>query len=199
MTYYYLGECYEKLNDYDNALEYYNKSIDLDPQQSDPWAGIGAVYDEQGDTIKALTYTLKAIGLDPSNIDLLLIAADQLIKLKEFDKAESYFIKATDLDPKDPDVFVEHANMHVLKENYVEALDILRKGIIQQADNYLLYYRLGATLLFTNNVVEALFFLDLALKNDFEGHTDLLEYYPEIFNFPEVTELIEENRPPKLD
>ncbi len=195
MTFYYLGECYEKLKDFDSALEYYNKSIELDPQLPDPWAGIGAVYDEQGDTINALKFTMKAIGLDPSNIDLYLIAADQLIKLKEFDKAEAFFIKAEELDPNDQDVFVEYANMFVLKEEYQNAVGILHKGILQQPDNYLLYYRLGATLLFTKNVVESLFFLNMALKNDFDGHTDLLEYYPEIFNFPEVAELIEENRP----
>jgi tetratricopeptide (TPR) repeat protein len=197
MTYYYLGECYEKLNDYDNALEYYHKSIELDPQQSDPWAGIGAVYDEQGDTDNALKFTMKAIALDPSNVDLHLIAADQLIKLKEYDKAEVFFIKAEELDPNDPDVFVEYANMYVLKEEFSNAVDILRKGINQQPDNYLLYYRLGATLLFTNNMMDALFYLDFALKNDYEGHTDLLEYYPEIFNYPEVALLIEESRPIK--
>jgi tetratricopeptide (TPR) repeat protein len=195
MTYYYIGECYEKMKDALNALEYYRKSIEIDPLLADPWAGIGALLDEQGDLEGALKYTLKALALDPSNIELNLITADQLIKSGQYELAETYFQKAEAIDPNDEDVYIEYANLCVLQKDHVKAIEILRKGIIQQPENYVLYYRLGATLLFVNHIAEALFYLDLALKHDYEGHTELLEYYPEMFKLPEVAELFEENRP----
>ena len=197
MTYYFIGECYEKLKEFELSLEYYRKSIDLDPQLADPWAGIGAIFDEKGDIDNAIKYTLKAIGLDPSNIELHLIMADQLIKQNEYDKAEVFFLKAEELDPNDPDLYIEYANMFVLKNEHHKAIEMLQKGMIHQPDNYLIMYRLGATYLYVNDIFEAIFILDLALKNDFEGHTELLEYYPDVFNHPEVVELFAEYKPAK--
>ncbi len=195
VTYYYIGECYEKMKDPENALVYYRKSIDLDPQLADPWAGIGALLDDQGDVEGAVHYTMKALDLDPANIELNLIAADQLIKAGRLNEAELYFTKAEDIDPNDPDVYLEYANLCVLQKDHHRAIEILRRGIIQQPENYLLYYRLGATLIYVNHLAEALFYLDLALKHDYEGHAEVLEYYPEMFNLPEVAELFSINKP----
>ena len=44
LTYYYIGECYEKLCQFDYAIDYYKKAITLDSDFADAWMGIGIAY-----------------------------------------------------------------------------------------------------------------------------------------------------------
>ena len=47
LTFYYIGECYERLEDYRKAKINYNKAIQLNPDLADAWMGIGIVLDNQ--------------------------------------------------------------------------------------------------------------------------------------------------------
>ena len=49
----YLGEAYERINDLENALVYYRKSTELNPQLSDGYIGIGIIKDLEGKTAQA--------------------------------------------------------------------------------------------------------------------------------------------------
>jgi len=64
-TYYNLGRIYAEFKDYDKALQFYNKSIALDPCFSPAYNNIAAIMNQQGNNELAFTYLIKAVRLDP--------------------------------------------------------------------------------------------------------------------------------------
>jgi tetratricopeptide (TPR) repeat protein len=66
-TFYYIGECYEKLRQFDKAREFYMKAIELDGYFADAWMGLGAISEETNDLKSALHYMEKAVDAEPIN------------------------------------------------------------------------------------------------------------------------------------
>ncbi len=190
LTYYSIGECYEKMQDFRPALINYRKALELDEELPEPWAGIGVIFDEEGNTKTGIRYLMKACELDPLNTEFLLILADMYIKQKDYDKASGCFLKIEEIDPNDPDLWIEHANLYVIKEDYETAVNLLKTGLTNQPENSTILYRLVASLMLNKNPVQACYYLENALETDFEGHQELLEYYPEIINNQRVVDLI---------
>jgi tetratricopeptide (TPR) repeat protein len=190
ITFYNIGECYEKMQDYRPALINYRKALEIDEELPEPWAGIGVIFDEEGNTKTAIRYLIKACELDPLNTEFLLILADMYIKQVEYNKATECFLKIEEIDPSDPDLWLEHANMYVIKGEYETAINLLKTGLANQPDNSALLYRLVASLMLNKNPVQACYYLENALETDFEGHRELLEYYPDIIKNHKVVDLI---------
>jgi len=67
VAYYLKGYAYEIMQDYDKALENYNKSLEL-KETADILNQIGHTYDLMGKSDKALEFYKKAVGLDKSNL-----------------------------------------------------------------------------------------------------------------------------------
>lgn len=190
LTYYNIGECYEKMQDYRPALINYRKAIDLDEELPEPWAGIGVIFDEEGNTKTAIRYLEKACQLDPLNAEFLLILAELYIKLEQFDKATDCFNKIEEIDPNDPYLWAEHANMYVVKGEYDTAVNLLKTGLVNQPENSIILYRLVASLILNKNTVQACYYLENALEIDYEGHKELMEYYPDVILVPKIVDLI---------
>ncbi len=191
LSLYYIGECYEKLLDYGKALEFYHKAIELDENLPEPWAGIGVIFDEEGKTKIALNYIEKAIELDQLNSEFLLIQADMYIKLQMYDKAKECFQRIEQIDPQDIDLWKEYSNMHILKGETEKAIQILKTGLIHQPENASIIYRLAAALLLNGNQVQSAYYLENALDLNYEGHQELLDYFPGITKYPKILEILE--------
>lgn len=46
VTYFYIGECYEKLEHYSEAFDYYRRSSKLNPEYAEAWMGMGSIHDK---------------------------------------------------------------------------------------------------------------------------------------------------------
>lgn len=191
ITLYYVGECYEKSNNYSEALDYYNRAIELDENLPEPWAGIAVIFDEEGNTRTALNYIDKAIELDQLNIEFLLIQADLNIKLQHYEKAKSSFQRIEEIDPQDLDLWKEYAAMYVVMGEMEKAIQILKTGLIHLPENTDLMYRLVATLVLNNNFSQAIYYLENALQANYEGHTELTDYFPGIVRYSKIVEIIQ--------
>ena len=53
--------------EYDKAISFYLKAIELDPDYADAYVNLGVTYKNQGNNIKAIESYEKAIELDPVN------------------------------------------------------------------------------------------------------------------------------------
>ncbi len=190
LTYYQIGECYEKMQDYRPALINYRKALDLDPDLPEPWAGIGVIFDEEGNTKTAVRYLDRACQLDPLNIEFLLILAELHIKLGDYDLATACFAKIEEIDPNDPYLWTEHANMYVVKGEPDKAVSLLKTGLANVPDNSMILYRLVASLMLNKNIIQACYYLENALETDYDGHKELLEYYPDAIQEPKIVDLI---------
>ena len=69
VTFSYIGECYEKMEHFEQALIHYDQSIALDPHWVDAWIGRGVVKDMQGRLPEAIKDLEHAVGLVPEHAD----------------------------------------------------------------------------------------------------------------------------------
>jgi len=68
-AYQYLGLAYHDVNDLNNAIIQYKKSLALDPLQPDVHNNIGISYFNRGDVDKAIMHFKYALSIDPSHAD----------------------------------------------------------------------------------------------------------------------------------
>jgi tetratricopeptide (TPR) repeat protein len=61
-----LGDLAQREKKYDEAVQYFNKSIAANPFHKNALNNLGAMYLEQGDILKSLTYLCQANRIDPS-------------------------------------------------------------------------------------------------------------------------------------
>lgn len=62
-----IGSCYFMMRRFSDALEYWNRAIDLDPKNSAAYANMGNLYYKQGQTEKAISYWLVALISRPED------------------------------------------------------------------------------------------------------------------------------------
>jgi tetratricopeptide (TPR) repeat protein len=94
----YKGDSFFQLKKYEEAIQFYDKSIDLDP--------CSACYENKGNALKMLKNYVeaincyeKAIELDPLNSTAYRGKGDTLYYLKMYDKAIKSYARANELDP----------------------------------------------------------------------------------------------------
>jgi tetratricopeptide (TPR) repeat protein len=61
-----IARAYEKLGDYDNAVLYYKKALELTPGSSRALMGIGELYAKLGNKPEAREYLIRAYNIDPA-------------------------------------------------------------------------------------------------------------------------------------
>lgn len=64
-----IGNCYLKMGDYENSIEYQLKCLDENPEYFDGWVNLGVAYRKSGNNDKAMTCYEVALNYDPKNGD----------------------------------------------------------------------------------------------------------------------------------
>ena len=67
-----IGSCYYMLNQHVEALEYWNKAIELNPKSSKPYTNMGNLYFKNGSVEKAISYWLVALVSSPEDANTCL-------------------------------------------------------------------------------------------------------------------------------
>lgn len=100
-----IGCCYYMLNDYKEALDYWNKAIQLDPKNSKSYANIGNLHYKNGQVEMAISFWLVALVSRPEDADVslnLAIAFDKkdmrFESIKYFEKYIKYSENKTSED-----------------------------------------------------------------------------------------------------
>lgn len=99
--------------DYDQAIGYYQKSIEADSNYFDAFFNLGLTHSYKKEWDKAIDYYTKAISKDETNIDPYLALGDIHTQNEAFDNAILIFKKALRLRPESPEI---HANLGFLYE-----------------------------------------------------------------------------------
>jgi superkiller protein 3 len=104
--YFQQGYAYNNKGDYDKAIEYYNKAIELNPDYAVAYYNLGNVYNNKGDYgkaieyyNKAIEYYNKAIELNPDSVDAYNNLGIAYNIKSDDDKAIEYYNKAIELNP----------------------------------------------------------------------------------------------------
>jgi hypothetical protein len=107
------------------------------------------------------------------------------------DEAEMSYLKASELEPYHAEIWLDYSDFFVeTKKDYAKAIEILDDGIYYQAENSALTYRRVAYLYEAGRNKEAILELFIALTQDYEAHTQLLEYSEKAKNSDEILAVI---------
>jgi tetratricopeptide (TPR) repeat protein len=192
MTYYYIGDCYASLEKYETAIEFYRKSISFERHFSDAWLGIGLCFVELGQHSEALSHIEQAIKLESDNAEYYIVLAETQLALEMNEAALQSYEKASELEPYHAEIWLDYSDFYAnVNKDYEKALEILENGIYYQGDNSALIYRRVAYLYEAGRHKEAILELFIALTQDFEAHTQLLEYSEKAKNSVEILAVIE--------
>lgn len=188
----YIGECYEKLKEYDKALSHFEHACELDPELSEPWIGRGIIMDIQGEKDLCLEYLNHAITIDDENAANWVVLGNAHEKHNELDLAEEAYRKSISLNNQLVEAWVDLAALLQHRKRDAESIEELFNAIKACPEHKtMLEYRLVAYLFKAGKQAEAMTYLEDALKINFGGHKELLEYCPEIFEKSEFVKMIE--------
>lgn len=191
ITFSYIGECYEKMEHYEQALIHYDQSLALDPNWVDAWIGRGVVKDMQGRVVEAVKDLENAVRLAPDHGDGWFYLANSLARAERYDEAFAAYAKLNTLEPENVDGWLDHADLLLQMKGPDVAARKLREGsqVIKLTSRYA--YRMVSYLLRMGDMQQGLVALEDALMNDHAAHTQLLEHYPEAAQLPQVIHLLE--------
>ena len=94
---YVKGYLYHNMEDYDNALEYYKKTIEVDPNYAEAYSNVGLIY-----CLKAQNFSTSAT----SDVNDPKYKEDQATLKSFYEQAKPYYEKARELKPDQKDLWV---------------------------------------------------------------------------------------------
>ena len=132
---------------YDKAIEYFHKSIELDPSRSSVYTNLGAVYSDKinPDYDKAIEYHKKAIDINPKNeIAYSNLGNAYINGYEDYNTAMKYYEKAIQINPDFPLVYFNIGTAYQEgKENYNKAIECYKKAIDIGYDDADIYSNIG--------------------------------------------------------
>ena len=93
------------------ALEFYEKSIELDPNVDTAHNSLGMLYWQNGEVKKAMREFAKALRINPCYPDAVVNLGDILMKIKEDDKAKRLYAAYLAANPSDRELLKAVANI----------------------------------------------------------------------------------------
>ncbi|HEY9113990.1 MAG TPA: tetratricopeptide repeat protein, partial [Bacteroidales bacterium] len=190
LTYYYIGESYENMDDLESALKNFNKAIKLDDKIGEPWAGSARIAVKQQQDLKAIKCYERAILLMPLNDDYKYELAVVKLRNRMFSDAETLFKEIVEHDSTFIEAWINYSVCMNLSASIETAIDIIEKAIEKNKDEASLWYRLAGLLYKSGKVQQAYYYIETALKLDFETHAELLEFIPELEKESRFIELL---------
>jgi len=153
-----LGFAYYKLRNASNAIDEYNKTLALFPNNGTALRGTGNVYYELlEDHDKSIEFFERALAADEEGSKPLYYKLGWLYNDKErYDEAINILLKAITYDSEDSGYREELGYAYYMKEQYEFAITQLNKAISLDENSKLGYYYKGLCFVATNNKGDAM-------------------------------------------
>lgn len=131
-----IGECYEDMGHYDEALDLYKKVLEMNPQHPNVNGRIGYIYEylmrcerSRYYAEAALEYTARQLKVESDNWAIYEIRSSIYLTLGQFEEALQDIQTAMKLSPENPHVLYNLAKVYAGQKEYKKALDILHRVI----------------------------------------------------------------------
>ena len=174
-----LGFCCQKTDNLQTALHYYKRSYELNAGDAQTNFLLGECSRGLGNGQKAIDYYLRAIAIDNRKEEYYAGIAEAYWLTEQYGKALSSFRKAAITAPEDLKYWLLYAGFLFSVGQEKKALSVL-----QDAQNYTfgaeIEYCQIACLMSLGRRSEALYRLSEALAADFDKHTTLLKWWPDL-------------------
>ena len=129
--------------EYDRAISFYLRAIELDPDYAKAYYNMGIAYADQGNTAKEIESYKKAIELDPDDAAACYNLGNTYKDQGNLTKAIELWEKAIEVDP---DLAAAYYNLGIAyygQGNYTKAIELYEKAIELKPDYANAYINLG--------------------------------------------------------
>ena len=123
------GVCYEKLEQFENAIASYKRAIDSDKKFAEPYYNLGMIYMGFGKEKEAVQLFSKYINLKPKDATGWTQKGVVYLYSNELDSAIFFLNRAIDLDKKADRAFMFRGYSFSLKGDFDRALEDLNQSI----------------------------------------------------------------------
>jgi tetratricopeptide (TPR) repeat protein len=189
-----LGFCAQKTENLQTAYLFYKRSLELNPNDAETYFHLGECYKGLGKWQKAIDVYLRAIAIDNRKEEFHAALAEAYWQTEQFGKALSSFRKAAITAPEDLVYWLRYAGFLFSVGQEKKALSVL-----QDAQNYVfgaeIEYCQIACLMSLGRRSEALYRLSEALAEDFDKHTTLLSWRPDLAENADFQNMINDYKP----
>jgi len=159
-----LGKSLRSQGKVDQAIEQFQKALEIAPDFVEARCRLGAALREQDKLDEAIAEFQKALELEPDNVEALKSLGAALGKADKPEEAESYLRRAIQIDPRHPSA---HSNLGIVliaQGRLDEAQTVLEQALRIQPDFAGAKSNLGAVYLHQGKVAEAMRMLEDALR-----------------------------------
>jgi tetratricopeptide (TPR) repeat protein len=128
-TYYQMGLTHVQKQDFDQAINYFNKSIEMDPKN--PWAynDRGVAYVAKGKHDRAISNYTKALEIDPKNAAFYCNRAIAFCLKEQYDLAILDCNNALEIDPRHAGAIHERGVAYAKKGQHDQAISDYTKAL----------------------------------------------------------------------
>ncbi len=145
LSYYYLGRIYSEQNRMKDAIETYQKSVELDPRFSLGWRALGLIYEYSDKIDDAIVAYERVIGLDGSNVDARTKLIDLYLKKGQPKKAIEQVGMIKKMYPNVADVSLRLGLFYYQEKMFSDAETEFSEALQKFKTNQDLYYYLALT------------------------------------------------------
>jgi len=113
----------------DKAIDYYQKAIELTPEDALIYIKMGSAYSEKEDYNQAIIYFQKAIDINPYSAYAYNNLGNAYAAIRDYTQALYCFNKAILIDPYEPYAYNNMGNAYSAQKDYVNAIDYYTKAV----------------------------------------------------------------------
>ncbi|MDR0754393.1 MAG: tetratricopeptide repeat protein [Prevotellaceae bacterium] len=117
-----------KLENYTEAIECWQKAIDINPNDAVAYYNMGNAYDELGNYTEAIACYQKSLDIDPTAARVYNNMGYSYAGLENYTEAISCWQKAVDIDPTDALSYNNMGSAYYKLGNHTEAIDCYKKA-----------------------------------------------------------------------
>ncbi len=174
-----IGQCYHFSDNVKIAQDFYRQATKLDVLNDEIYFHLGECAAHLQDWNSAIHYYKRAIEIESKREEYYASLAETYVQLEEYEKAFLYFDRATELAPEQTGFWIRFTSFLLNLGAHQEALDVLTDAEEYTVGEEILYYKV-ICLFKMGRRKQAMNLLGEALTEDFEMHTLLLSYLPEL-------------------
>lgn len=127
VQYYFQGTLAQNKKDWDDAVRFYSRAVELDSLYSDAYSGLAVVYYEKRDYDLELENFLAAARIDSNNGGAFYLLATAFEDVGQYKEAYKAFLRAYYLDPEDKDVLHDFALLNLAFGHKDAASNLIQK------------------------------------------------------------------------
>ena len=116
------GMKYYLLDNYTKAIDYFQKSLEINPENAGSNYAIAQSMAKTRNFQQAIPYAEKAVKLQESNKYYFILLADLYARDKKYAQAAKVYQDLIKLTPNDPDSYIELANLQLQQGKYDDAI-----------------------------------------------------------------------------